>query len=281
MLAGQAAATPAAHGGAHLVDMYENWAVIVYTLQLPGVFRIGLRTLVLSTYAGQQASLAIAVPILAFEALYAAKLYRHMLALQRRRDCCGRPYTELSRARLQLRLRYLIAKYAPHVPFWQFILWARQLALITISSVVDAYDDEMWVLAEGWATLGVLAVALAVHVRTQPYAHAYQNAAETILASCSIAAVLGACLYYTHYATLAGTIDVSVFEASVLVLLLGPTLVLVIWLSVAGKPLHAATPSELRRVLVSAEEDDSGGVAPVPSEGSLALNRSDGGARGT
>ena len=44
-------------------------------------------------------------------------------------------------------------------------------------------------VTEAAAALGVLGVALALHVRTQPFVNVYQNRLETLLASSSMAFV--------------------------------------------------------------------------------------------
>ena len=95
-----------------------------------------------------------------------------------------------------MRLKYLVSKYADHAPYWQFVLMARQLAVIAISVGLGAYDKPALVLAEAAATLAVLIVALVLHCRTQPYPYRSQNVLETVLASFSILAVVTASTYY-------------------------------------------------------------------------------------
>ena len=108
------------------VDAYENWAVIIYVLQLPTVCLVGLNALVLGSYAGvgthpleQHAPLFVAIPILLAEALYALRLVLHVRALQGRTGFGGRPHTALPTARLVERLKYLVFKYSDHAPYWQ------------------------------------------------------------------------------------------------------------------------------------------------------------------
>ena len=243
MLSAAAAASSAPAHAEGEVDKYENWAVIVFTLQLPTVCRIGLRTLVLGIYSDVHASLAVATPLLVLELAYAIRLFRHMRTLQGRLGCCGRRHTLLSDERLRVRLQYLVAKYADHAPHWQFVLWARQLAIIGISTFFQAYDDTPMVLAEAFMTIGVLVTALWLHCRTQPYAWAYQNKMETVLASCSIVAVGVACVVYIHRTQLA-TVSMTVLEASVLGLLLGPAIVVGVWLVVDGSRARRRQPQQ-------------------------------------
>ena len=53
-----------------LVDKHENSAVIVFTLQLPTVCRVGLRTTVLGTYGSTHNSLCVGVPVVFLELAY-------------------------------------------------------------------------------------------------------------------------------------------------------------------------------------------------------------------
>ena len=74
-----------------------------------------------------------------------------------------------------------------------------------------------------------------------------------------------ACVFYTHRTSLASVIDAPLYEGTVIALLLAPTCMFVVWLGLSGKPLFATTHAELRQVLISAEDDASGGVATVQS----------------
>ena len=65
-----------------LVDKYENWMVIIFSLQLPTLFRVGLRTTVLGTYGSTHYSLCVGVPVVFLELAYALNLLRQIRAMQ-------------------------------------------------------------------------------------------------------------------------------------------------------------------------------------------------------
>lgn len=250
------------------VDQYENWAVIIFTLQLPIVCRIGLRTLVLGAYPGQHASLAVALPILALEAAYGVRLFRHLRTLQGRRGCCGARHTALSDERLRVRLQFLMAKYADHAPYWQFVLWARQLAIIAVDTAFEQYKHTPMVLTQASATVAILVATLALHWHTQPYAHRHQNMLELVLGSGTILAVLTGCAAYVQRAR-DDAVSVEVLHASLIAMLLGPLFVYGVWLAVHGLgERHIVNPSEMRRVLLSGGGGGESGGCESESGGS-------------
>ena len=202
------------------------------------------------------------IPILALEAAYALRLFRHMRTLQGRRGCFGGRHTALSDARLRIRLQYLISKYAKHAPYWQFVLWARQLALIGINEAFESFEDDVMVLSQAAATIAVLIVTLALHWRTRPYAHGYQNVAEAVLSSCSILAVIGGGIYYVHRAH-ASTVSMTVLEASFVGMLLGPVVLFCVWLVVVRPADRPA--AELRAALLQINADSAPAPPVTPS----------------
>ena len=213
-----------------IVDMLENWAVIIFTLQLPTVCRIGFRTTVLGAYGNTHYPLWVGVPILMLELAYAIRLLRHVRATQGLRSRFGwrssaqsstepisvapaepigvqgsvqqrllveSPPSSSSTApgcmdvtlpitRLDDRLQYLTGRYKPEAPYWQFVLWARQLAIIGITIGFETYDETAMVLVEAGATFAVLAATLWLHCRVRPYHHDYQNIGEVVLTSLSM-----------------------------------------------------------------------------------------------
>jgi len=66
-----AASAKAAIAALALVDKYENWTVIVFSLQLPTLFRVGLRTVVLGAYGDTHYPLGVGVPVVFLELAYA------------------------------------------------------------------------------------------------------------------------------------------------------------------------------------------------------------------
>ena len=256
------------------IDTLENMAVVVFSVQLPTVCRLGLHSTYLGCIGDTHYPLIVGLPILIAEAAYAIRLLRHMRARQGLLSCFGKRYTPLSDARLDVRLSYLKDKYASHAPGWQFVLWARQLALIAIGEASQAHNSP---LGEAAASLTVLIAALMLHCHKQPYAHRYQNRAETVFASLSILAVGIGCVLYKSNAkpgSLPPKLLENVFEWTMLGMLLGPVSVFVAWLAATGSR-RAVQPSDtlLQQVLLS--DDESGGVAPPSPLGEFSINASD------
>jgi len=265
------------------VDVYENWAIIIFTLQMPTVCRIGLHTLVLGSLGHTHVPLIIGLPILAFEFLYAGKLLRHVRALQGRHSCFDARHTSLSDARLRVRLQYLIFKYAHHAPYWQFVLWARQLGLIGISTFFQVYSDDEseMVYTEAYASLGVLIATLLLHWRTWPYMFRYQNVAETILSLCSIVAVLASmvCYHPNHPSVSHHKLSYAFFQTALIGMLLGPVFIFGVWLTVGGQRyvvrlsmngLSSVSDPLLRLSCVHPERGP-----PLPLLGEISINRTD------
>ena len=250
-------------------DRLEDACIIVYSLQLPGACRVGLHALALSLYGGEHISLVVALPLLVLEATYACRLLLHLRARQGLANVCGIRPTALTDDRLDVRLAFLMCKYRSGAPGWQFVLWARQLALIAIGEVFQARPDEpAEVLAEGVATVAVLGAALALHWRTQPYVHRHQNIAEAVLAALSIIFVVGACAFYRLHTHL-GAVSASVFEATLVSTLLAPGCVILAWLMASGGH-RPWVPAELQRTLLTPMK--GGGVTLARPLGEFSVN---------
>ena len=130
------------------------------------------------------ASLWCGITILLIEALFLLRYLRHLRALQGLRNCRGQPHTALSLERLERRLNYLKAKYSERAPYWQFVLWTRELAIISVGEIFSQHSSGY---LQALATLAVLAISLGLHVRARPYAYPSQNRAEMVCASTSLA----------------------------------------------------------------------------------------------
>jgi len=228
------------------VDKLESRIAILYTLQLPTVCRIGFHALHYGV-SGMPYALALGLPVLVAEGLYALKLLRHVRTLQGRSNCFGRPHTPLPLDRLRTRLRYLIARYKPNAPFWQFVLWARQLSLAAVHEAFTLVEGDA--ALEAAAALGVLGVALALHVRTRPYVHDYQNTLETVLAASSMGFVALALAWALDEARTTGDGDVPItletLETSMLAVLLAPAAVYLTWLCAKNRHRRFESPREL------------------------------------
>ena len=134
------------------LDRLEEVVVIVYSLQLAPACKVVFHLI------GVGKPL-IGLPLFAIEGLYGLKLLRHVRTLQGLSSFGSKPHTTLSNARLERRLKYLIAKYAMHAPFWQFTAWGRLLALVAVGEAVAGNT-----YLQAGLSLGVILVALALHV---------------------------------------------------------------------------------------------------------------------
>ena len=156
-------------------DSWEALFVTLYSLTLPTICRFCYIGLDLGPRAAGGVLFSSALVLLLIQLLLTAHYVRHVLILQGRIPQWCESDT-LNHRRLERRLCYLVGKYAPHAPHWQFVLWSRQLALAAIS--VMAYDVRSQAL---WA-LAVVLVILVAHGCTRPYAMQYQNRLEVALA---------------------------------------------------------------------------------------------------
>ena len=151
---------------------------------------------------------------------------------------------QVSPEQLEYRLQYLTERF--RVPQWQFVIWARQLALFAVSTVPEAAE----LLGGAPATLdlvrklhAVLALLLllgawALHVHIKPYAFRMQNDLENFLFAATVAmTALGT--IYTFIA-----VKSAIVEALIFIVLIGSVVVSIARVTWA----HAAKPlAELGR----------------------------------
>ena len=105
---------------------------------------------------------------------------------------------------LKMHVYYLTHRFARHAPRWQFVIWARQFALIVITEIPAAISVR-WPTAVGpWtrypaavACMLVFLVAFAVHIEYEPYAFRTQNAMETALLLANLLLLTFACTFQT------------------------------------------------------------------------------------
>lgn len=105
--------------------------------------------------------------------------------------------------RLEVRVEYLTQRYAKHAPYWQFVVWARQLALMTVASVAravhDNHDEATVQIGLVWAqaviALLILSASFWLHRHILPYEFAFQNEVESWLFGANLAMLLLAMIY--------------------------------------------------------------------------------------
>ena len=161
--------------------------------------------------------------LLVLEVLYVAK-YTIMM---RQRNMLGSwEKFGLTRAKLHFRLSYFVNRYAEHAPWWQFVIWFRQL-LLTFTTLMPEFVASRLALNSGntgqtslevfqqrqaldltllWIHAAIAVVIFIVfwyiHVRWAPYGHRFQNILESWLFFSDICIVGLGCVYtvlYTYY----------------------------------------------------------------------------------
>jgi hypothetical protein len=105
------------------------------------------------------------------------KFFRDLLTLHSKWDgrimCILKP-TNLSERRLKIRLSYLAARYAPHAPYWQFVVWSRQIGILILSTFSSAW---LIILV---STL-ICLTSLILHIKIKPFKYEFQNRMENWL----------------------------------------------------------------------------------------------------
>ena len=193
-------------------DYFELAETIIFQIQFFAMLRaiLGLIDSVGSRDDGAVAAAVSALLLLLLEVGLVVKYLFNVRALVTGRAVGG--FARLSADRLKLRMGYMTRRFADHAPYWQFVVWSRQLLLaidawLTRSMVVEAtggnttaadtstanasgdasYEsvsvsgDNAVVLGHAVAAVVFLLVCAAVHVKVQPYAYKVQNTLETWL----------------------------------------------------------------------------------------------------
>ena len=127
-------------------------------------------------------------PVLIFVIL---KFFREMRVMQGAWDGawrCLKPI-KLSKERLQRRLNYLTKRFDDHAPYWQFVIWGRQIPLL----VLLYYVKNIWVVSI--FTAMVCVISLVLHIRVKPFKHDFQNLMDTCLMVTNIVLIVAAVLY--------------------------------------------------------------------------------------
>ena len=117
--------------------------------------------------------------------------------------CCFRFH---ERARLEERLRYVVAKYADHAPYWQFVVWGRLLTMLCLEKWIDQHA-----VAQTAVALGDTILFLCLQMYFHPYQQARQNRLERDgLAGNAVILILGL-LYHTlrEHPTAALAVDMA------------------------------------------------------------------------
>lgn len=103
--------------------------------------------------------------------------------------CCERSHAPIRPRRLARRVFYLTGRFAPHAPRWQFVIWARLLALgllVAGSGLAQRLYSAPGALYKTQnVTVPLSALVIIVfwyaQQRYKPYAYRYQNTLESLL----------------------------------------------------------------------------------------------------
>eukprot|EP00966_Prymnesium_polylepis_P213071 4934681-Prymnesium_polylepis.2 len=104
-------------------------------------------------------------------------------------------------ADLERRVTFLTGRFARHAPRWQLAIWLRQFTLFIIAvtakglQVGSSADVAPCRYPFAVATITIVAVALALHHRVQPYKYIFQNTLETFLLGSIILLLVFGCIF--------------------------------------------------------------------------------------
>ena len=121
------------------------------------------------------------------------KYFREMRVMQGKWNgelsyCCLKPIT-MSQERLKRRLHYLTKRFSNHAPYWQFIIWGRQISIL----IVNFNIKNKWTMAG--IVIIICSLALQLHVRVKPFIHDFQNEVDKWLLICNIIIVFIGVIY--------------------------------------------------------------------------------------
>ena len=158
--------------------------------------------------------------------------------------CICKPI-DMPHERLGARLLYFAKRFANHAPYYQFIVWTRQV-LICVASIVISNDT---VPVTG--ILGVLIVlgSLVVHRRIKPFVHDFQNLVESCMLGSLFVLLSYATMYTAFYEHIPAGFQI-IF--SVLIILVGiASLVVSFWYL----RLHHAFCTTLKSMLMASNSE--------------------------
>ena len=106
---------------------------------------------------------------------------------------CLKPIT-MSKQRLKRRLNYLTKRFNDHAPYWQFVIWARQISILIANfNVLHGFQYSKWVLSI--IVLCICFLSLILHMHVKPYKYEFQNEVDKWLLIANIIIVFTATIY--------------------------------------------------------------------------------------
>ena len=82
--------------------------------------------------------------------------------------------TNVDKGRRDQRLEYVVARYSAKTPYWQFVVWARQVGLAVITVALR----QMTSLPQSVLMLGELLLLVLLQHKFKPYPQPRQNVLE-------------------------------------------------------------------------------------------------------
>jgi len=216
------------------------------------------------------------IPSVAFALLCVELLYIAILAWQSRtlirtdeanKSPCAGGYS-MTHDRLSYRLGPLVAKYSKDTPYWQIVVWTRQIVLTLIDVILtkNFLLSSMSTSAAAYIQAGTnaifLAIACALNQRYRPYKdqvlpNLSQNALEGSLLAVSSVQALLSCLHFATKDT-GGGVFLDVIQVTIVIVQV--LFVLCVIGSASGKMkkvadvLAAYFPSSIASEIAKAEE---------------------------
>lgn len=200
----------------------------------------------------------------------------------------GEPWRAIEPERVQRRLQFISGKYADHAPYWQFIIWARQLALILLTVltriVVEAdgvTDGAMAEKAAVWVqavlALVVLIGAWRLHALVVPFEYAVQNNVDNFLYASNVVLVSLGTLYTGLTLVDIDKATVDAIEAAMILTLIGALLLAAAYLAWSGRRgMLQLTQAEATRLSTQAKLGEGNGFVELgrlhgPAQGEMAI----------
>lgn len=93
-----------------------------------------------------------------------------------------------------LYLYIIIQRYANHAGYYQFLIWARQVSILILTSLTNAKVNSDRLIV-GVSAFIVCSISLALHVKIQPFIYEFQNRMEKWLMLTNMVLIFAATLY--------------------------------------------------------------------------------------
>ena len=178
------------------------------------------------------------------------KLFREALVLSNVWDghflCLEK--VELSKERLAVRLNYFSGRFAAHAPYYQLVLWGRQMCLLIFLKIFEG-------IFLGLISIAVCLASLYVHYKITPFEYAFQNKVEaSLLWSLVVLLVVG-----TIFAAAANTsVYTEVFAYSVIGLTITSLVCAIVYLRLVQSCYRGFKQMMVVNTNPSSENNDDG-----------------------